>query len=490
MADQEQQIERIPAHPPTPQGYATEGPQRWILMSPHMVMIGSLIAFFTGALIVVLLPQVTFQPPPSTNWVPLSEQDSAGRAIYVANGCVYCHSYFTRPQDTFVGQYYVYTRTSEPGDYEGYRESPNIFGTARTGPDLSQEGGHHPDIWHVPHYTNPRFVHPLSIMPIFDFLSKQEIALLTAFNQQSGGKEAILRTATEQVGWMLWMVSTGDMAPEDAFPDLVNQQKASGQYQANGKFDDPSPSGLGWDEVWDLNSRERGYWLTPDPLPVTQNNLMRGKELFLDHCTGCHGPQGDGKGPAADLLKPQPADFTDRAGATQDAPSSPGTWYHRILTAGKGTAMENFGTRMSVDDIWRVVNFLYTISGGSLKNLGTVPTPDLWAEWKPKPEAVNYYNTHPIAQGPGPLGGPNVDPFQTAAHWLTPGMADTNDFMMVGGKLRVDKALVVSLIRNEYFKRINKAYDDAQKAGSLTPNMPLPPKEYIMDTSHLVWHSP
>jgi len=83
-----------------------------------------------------------------------------------------------------------------------------------------------------------------------------------------------------------------------------------------------------------------------------------------------------------------------------------------------------------------------------------------------------------------------VDPFQTAAHWLTPGMADTNDFMMVGGKLRVDKALVVSLIRNEYFKRINKAYDDAQKAGSLTPNMPLPPKEYIMDTSHLVWHSP
>ena len=55
-------------------------------------------------------------------------------------------------------------------------EQPHLLGSERTGPDLSQEGGEHPDDWHVAHYTNPRYVRPESIMPAFEYLGKEKIS--------------------------------------------------------------------------------------------------------------------------------------------------------------------------------------------------------------------------------------------------------------------------------------------------------------------------
>ncbi len=94
---------RIPAHPPTPQGFASEEPQRFILMTPFMAGIGGLIAFFSVVLMVVVLPTATYNPPASHNWLPLSQEAHLGRGIFIANGCVYCHSGFTRPQDVLMG---------------------------------------------------------------------------------------------------------------------------------------------------------------------------------------------------------------------------------------------------------------------------------------------------------------------------------------------------------------------------------------------------
>ncbi|HBD10316.1 MAG TPA: cytochrome-c oxidase, partial [Syntrophobacteraceae bacterium] len=41
--------------------------------------------------------------------------------------------------------------------------------------DLSQEGGEHPDDWHLAHFINPRFVRPESIMPSWEFLGTTDI---------------------------------------------------------------------------------------------------------------------------------------------------------------------------------------------------------------------------------------------------------------------------------------------------------------------------
>jgi cbb3-type cytochrome c oxidase subunit II len=163
-------IPDIPSEPVHPKSWPPH-PAKKMLMTPQMAAIGGLIAFFTVVFMVVFLPTTTFEPPPSENWRALNQQEMAGRTIFLNNGCIYCHSGFSRPQDILGSQYYVYSRVSEPGDYEGQGEVPNLFGTIRTGPDLSQAGGYHPDDWHYAHYFNARYTTPISIMPSFQFLS-------------------------------------------------------------------------------------------------------------------------------------------------------------------------------------------------------------------------------------------------------------------------------------------------------------------------------
>ncbi|MDQ6766018.1 MAG: cbb3-type cytochrome c oxidase subunit II [Verrucomicrobiota bacterium] len=480
------QPERIPAHPPTPQGIAHKEPRRRLVMTPFMATIGGLLAFFTVVSLVVVLPTGTYKPTASQNWLPLSNEAIDGRATYLANGCFYCHSGFVRPQDVYAGQYYLYPRVAEAGDYYGVDQSPNVFGSERTGPDLSQEGGMHPDDWQVAHYANPRGTQPLSIMPQFSFFDAATLKAMIAFNQESGGKEATLRYAAQTVGDMLMQINMGNLDPAQAFPQLVDELTKSGEYKPAGAPMDKSSWGAPWMAVWMLNSFERGYWLTNDPLPLTQPNLVKGKDIFLKRCSGCHGAQGNGKGPAAQFLSPQPFDFTQ---AGMMGPNgffgSDGMFYHRILTAGPGTAMENFGTRLSVQDIWRVVLFLRTIQNGSLASQDVVPTVDMWQAWSAPPELLNYIKDHPIDQGPGVINSAQSDPFAAAAQWLAPGLA-ANDTVLVGGKLPMTPARLTNLIRTTYFAMVQQAYDDAIGRGESG----LPPRAQIFSVEGVVFHEP
>ena len=472
--------DRIPSHPPTPQGFASQEPRRHLLMTPLMAGVGGLLAFFTVVFSVVILPTTTYNPPFSQNWAPLTDEALAGRAVFLSNGCVYCHSGFSRPQDVFQGLYYLYPRVAEPGDYAG-TESPNILGSERTGPDLSQEGGHHPDGWHKAHYDDPRNTMPMSIMPVFSFLNDGDLNSLIAFNQSQGGKEAYLRYAAIYVGVRLMRINGGMMDPQMAFPDLVQQLQNEGSFVADGSPMDKSPSGLPWKLVWHMNSFDRGYWLTDNPLPLTQQNLMRGKDIYLNRCSGCHGLQGDGKGPAADFLMPKPFDFTSEE--VNGAGASSGQMYHRILTAGPGTAMENFGTRLSVEDIWRTVLFLRTIQNGSLQQ--DLVTVDMYQDWTPPPPMLRYIDEHPISEqsaGPGPSAA--LDPFDVAAGWVSPGMAD-GDEILVGGKLPMTLDRLSDLIRSTYFARLEEAYNEAEARGE-----ELPPREFVMSTDGLQFHAP
>lgn len=44
--------------------------------------------------------------------------------------------------------------------------------------------------------------------------------------------------------------------------------------------------------------------------PDARGSAVRGRELYGRYCSSCHGTNGDGRGPAADLLETRPADFT------------------------------------------------------------------------------------------------------------------------------------------------------------------------------------
>jgi cytochrome c oxidase cbb3-type subunit II len=477
MLDPDQ--DRLEEYPPVDQSYAREGRRQALLMSPHLVVIGGMLAFFTVVLAVVVLPTATYNPPPSPNWLPLSDAQASGRALYLSNGCVYCHSGYTRPQDTFVGPYYLYSRTSLPGDFYGEDQSPNILGTQRTGPDISQEGGIHPDQWHVAHYDNPRNVDPLSIMPNFNFLSETDRANLIAFNQAQGGKASVLRDAATVVGHELDSVS-GGTDPKQYFPELVQQLTSSGEYRANGTADDTDVSGLAWGDVYDLNTFERSYWVTQDPLQVTQDNLNRGRAVFETRCSGCHGVKGLGDGPAANLLDPTPDDFSDPTMFTSPTDSD-GERYHRILTGGRGSAMEDFGTRLSVDDIWRVILFLRTIPNHGFDQ--PITTVDTYKAWTAPKELVAYIDAHPIDELQ-PVNAQTEDPFMAAAQWILGGMSAT-DTIYDGGKLPLTLDRVAGLIQQQYLQTVEQSYDQALARGEA-----LPSKASILSTDGLIFLAP
>lgn len=362
------EIPAIPSEPVHPSDWPPH-PAKKMLMSPLMITVGGMLAFFTVVFVVVFLPTTTFEPPPADNWRPLTEEELKGRNVFLANGCIYCHSGFTRPQDAYADQYYVYSRVSQPGDYMGDGETPNLFGTIRTGPDLSQAGGFHPDDWHYAHYANARFTTPFSVMPPFGFLSKDDVQALIAFTQARGGKLADMRTLHQYNMKSLGMASMmGVTGPGE-----------------NGDRSDGYPAGSA---IKNLVLMERGYWFEDNPLPVNSQNLLRGRQVFEERCIGCHGSQGDGNGPAGFYMAPPPADFTTADDQLHGSDTAPGAYYWRILRGIPGTAMENFGTRLSVDDIWKVVLFLKTIPNGGLT--ADLPTPDMYIHWEGYPGLFDW----------------------------------------------------------------------------------------------------
>jgi cytochrome c oxidase cbb3-type subunit 2 len=93
-----------------------------------------------------------------------------GRRIYVANGCIYCHTQQVRPEgfgadiDRGWG-----TRRTVARDH--IFDRPPLLGTMRTGPDLTNIGLRQPsDDWHLLHLYNPEITSPGSTMPPFAFL--------------------------------------------------------------------------------------------------------------------------------------------------------------------------------------------------------------------------------------------------------------------------------------------------------------------------------
>ena len=85
---------------------------------------------------------------------------SAGRDIYIREGCFNCHSQMIRP---FRDETSATASTRKPGEF--VYDHPFLWGSRRIGPDLAREGGKYPDLWHVRHMENPRSITPRSIMP-------------------------------------------------------------------------------------------------------------------------------------------------------------------------------------------------------------------------------------------------------------------------------------------------------------------------------------
>src|SRR3954451_8742540 len=395
-----------------------------MLITLMVAGLGGRIAFFTVVAIVVWLSIHTFDPAASEDWAPLSNTALAGRALFAENGCYVCHSGYTRPQDVRHALYFLYPKISQPGDFYGSDQSPNLLGTERTGPDLSQESGWHPDDWQRAHFYDPRFVDPLSLMPEMKSLfSDKQIEQLTSFVQMRSGKSGLLRYAGQLYGKHVVTTNQGCPTPPTGFTaphaDIVECK------------DQPVPDGQ-LEEAPNLAQIDRSYWLSSDPLPVTEQNMLSDKQVFLEPCVGCHGPQGDGTGPGAKFMSPVPADFTDPDDACCGGDTGPGDFYYRILRGWTGTGMENFGERLSVDDIWRVVMFVKTIPNGTLKP-GVIPEPSQYITWSPSKELLAWVTSHQKLADTASSSKPAPpNPFLEEARRVFPGLRPADRIRLTG----------------------------------------------------------
>jgi cytochrome c oxidase cbb3-type subunit 2 len=131
--------------------------------SPRAILVFAIGVFLSSTWLVTLLPASRLRAiAPLSGSPPLSPEAARGRALYLVEGCGYCHTQFVRdlPMDQ------PYGRASVAEDYVG--QNPPVPGTQRTGPDLSNVAKRQPsDVWHLIHLYNPRAVVPQSVMPSY-----------------------------------------------------------------------------------------------------------------------------------------------------------------------------------------------------------------------------------------------------------------------------------------------------------------------------------
>ena len=285
-------------------------------MTPATVIGGALLLLAAIVLIMVVWPYKTADMTPSDIFRPRTAIEEAGRKIYIQNGCVYCHSQSIRTFDWVHGAH----RIAQAGDYVA--DQPILLGSERTGVDLSQEGGEHPDDWHIAHFVNPRYTRPNSIMPPFEWLGTERINTLTQYMQSLGLKSADQRMARQRY----W------------------KNEAIKAYEA----------GVDANVRWLAEIVPEGWRNLPNPYPTTAAGLQRGRVIYQQFCIGCHGPVGDGMGPAQPYIYPPPLNFTILKGRE----ISGGIIYYQLMNGITGTAMPYFKKELESHKIWEVGEYV------------------------------------------------------------------------------------------------------------------------------------
>lgn len=296
-------------------------------MTLSLIIFGSIILLAPIVYVAVILPWVSMSDhPPSEIFRPRTALEEQGRNVYIENGCTYCHTQYIRQIDWGHGA----ERIAQAGDY--IQDRPHLLGSERTGPDLSQEGGERSDDWHLAHFINPRFVRPESIMPGWEFLGTEKIRALIAYKQSLGFKMADFRM-TRQNEWKKKAIAAYESGPE------ANVEWLHAHV--------PKP----WREL-------------PNPYPANEPSLNRGQRIYQSYCIGCHGPIGDGMGPAQPFLYPPPLNFTILRGRG----ISGGILYYQIMNGITGTAMPYFKKELESEKIWDVGSYVAVYFIGQTDN--------------------------------------------------------------------------------------------------------------------------
>jgi len=188
------------------------------MFSNHRKLYGVAFLFFAGlSIMVAILPAINNDKnnaplPGSEN---LTEEALAGKHVFIANGCVACHSQQVRnvDMDKSWGP-----RPSVAADYANnkrmnwWMNTATVMGTERTGPDLTNIGNRLPSAdWHLLHLYNPRAVVEESIMPAYSWMFEwkenlgaddKEVNIPAEFTRGETGKLVATKEAMQLVAYL------------------------------------------------------------------------------------------------------------------------------------------------------------------------------------------------------------------------------------------------------------------------------------------------
>lgn len=316
------------------------------LFDNHKKLFRTAALFFVGlTILVAIIPAINNQKnnAPLPDAISLSQKAIKGKNIYIANGCVACHTQQVRniDMDKIWGD-----RPSIAADYAGikrtdfWRNTATLMGTERTGPDLTNIGNRQPSIdWNLVHLYNPRIVVKESIMPAYSWMftikkepSKEDV-IVNVPAEYLGGKQGKLVANKEALYLVAYLQSLkqvklpdGSIAPE--FLYKKEEKKEAGSIQTK-----------------ELN----------------------GATLYTANCQSCHQPNGEGLKGAFPPLKGSKIVLDD----------NPEIMIDIIMNGYNGRAAEGFGAmppvgtmnKLSAEEITAIMNHEKTSWGNDAKKI-------------------------------------------------------------------------------------------------------------------------
>ena len=139
-------------------------------MDELRLVVGAMLILSGATALLVVMPYLLLKDlPPPPGLKPYTALQLQGRQVYIANGCLYCHSQQPRDIAQAPDALRGWGRASVAADYA--YDTPHLLGTMRTGPDLLNIGARQPSRdWQLGHLYAPRAYTPGSIMPAYPYL--------------------------------------------------------------------------------------------------------------------------------------------------------------------------------------------------------------------------------------------------------------------------------------------------------------------------------